>query len=256
MFGIEDWIIFTLVLMRMAGCILFNPILGRRNFPAMFKIGLTLVLSLVIYTYSDISITEFSTTVEYIILLLKEFFIGYVLGFIVSLFAYIIIFGGELIDLQMGIAMSKIYDPQSNISMSLTGTYYNILFTFLFFVGNGHLTLIKLFLNLGEFIPYGKVIINTKVPSLILDVFCQCTVLAVKLAMPIVAIEFLLEIAVGILMKAIPQINVFVINIQAKLFIGLILLVILFSPMVSFMEYLIELLFDSMEQMVIIMGQG
>lgn len=254
MFGIEDWTIFALITMRMMGCILFNPILGRRNFPAIFKIGLALVLTIVIYTYSDISVAGIGSTVEYVWLLLKEFLVGYVIGFIVSLFTYIIIFGGELIDLQIGISMSKVFDPQSNTSMSLSATYYNILFMLLFFVGNGHLTLIHLFLNLGEFIPYGKVVINTAVPSAVLDVFCQCTVLAVKLAMPIVGIQFLLEIAVGILMKAIPQINIFVVNIQLKLFVGLILLILLFSPVASFLEQTIELLFEAIEQVVVLMG--
>lgn len=254
MFGIQDWTVFALILMRMSGCILFNPILGRKNFPAMFKIGLSMVLTLVIYTYSDISFIAIGTTIEYIWLLLKEFMVGYVIGFVVSLFTYVIIFGGELIDLQMGISMSKLYDPQSNVSMSLSATYYNLLFTLLFFAGNGHLTLIRLLLHLGEVIPYGHVVFRTKLYSEVLQVFCQCTILAVKLALPIVAIEFLLEMAVGILMKAIPQINVFVVNIQAKLFVGLILILVLLAPVANFLDHLITLLFDTIEQIVILMA--
>ena len=59
--------------------------------------------------------------------------------------------------------------------------------------------------------------------------------MAIKFSLPIVAIEFITEIAVGILMKMIPQINVFVVNIQAKLVIGLLMLIFLFSPMSDYL---------------------
>lgn len=254
MFGIENWIAFLLVLMRMMGCILFNPILGRKNFPPLFRIGMALVLALTIYAYSGVQGIVITSAVEYIVLLLKEFIIGYVVGFVVNMVTYMIIFGGEIIDMQMGIAMSKIYDPNSNVSMSLSATYYNILFIFLFFLGNGHLTLIELFLYMERVIPYGQVVINPAVSEDVIEIFCQFTVLAMKFAFPILAIEFLLEMAVGILMKAIPQINVFVVNIQAKLLIGLVLIVVLFSPMVSFFEQVIETLFDAVNTVVITMG--
>lgn len=235
----------ALVFMRMTGCILFNPLLGGKNFPSIFKAGLIIMLTLVISTFSQPQTVDTMSSITLMILMIKELIVGYAIGFICALFSYIIIFGGELIDMQMGISMSKIYDPQSNVSLSLTATFFNITYMFLFFTTDAHLTLVKLFLTSGELIPYGKLQIHTELTGHIVDVFCQCTVLAVKLAMPVLASQFLMEIGVGILMKAIPQINVFVVNIQAKLFAGLILLVFIFSPIVSFLGKSIELMFDA-----------
>ena len=70
--------------------------------------------------------------------------------------------------------------------------------------------------------------------------FCDCIVLAIRLAMPMVAAEMLVEISVGILMKTIPQINVFVINIQMKIVFGLVLLLLIFSPTAEFLGQCIE----------------
>ncbi len=253
MLAVENWTGFALIMMRMSGCIFFNPILGRRNFPAGFKVGIALTLTLIIFTYTDINVPEATTTFGYMWPLLKEFGLGYVMGFAVTLFTYVIIFGGEFIDVQMGLSMAKVYDPQSNISMSISGTFYNILFTFLFFISNGHLTMIRFFITLGEIIPYGNVVYNPDMPMAILDLFCQCTILGIKLAMPILAVEFLLEMGVGILMKAIPQINVFVVNIQAKVLIGLTMLFIIYTPMVSFLEQLITLMFDTLTAIALTM---
>lgn len=245
---------FAMILMRMTGCVVFNPILGRRNFPAMFKVGLAMVLTLIIFTYTDVTMEEPNSVIEYMIPLLKEFAIGYVLGFTVTLFTYVIIFGGEFVDLQMGMSMSKVYDPQSNISMSITSTYYNILFIFLFFISNGHITMIEMFLTLEEIIPYGGLVYNKEMPLLILEFFSTCTILGIKLAMPILTVEFLLEMGVGLLMKVIPQINVFVVNIQAKVLLGLVMLFILYAPAVSFLENLITIMFESLNSLAVTMA--
>lgn len=253
--GIDNLIAFGLVLLRMTGCIAFNPILGRRNFPAMLKSGMTLTLAILVYSYADITtIGVIDTTVEFVVLGAKELCVGFVIGFIVSLFSYIIILGGEVVDMQMGLAMSKVYDPSSNVSLSLNATFYNILFIFIFFTVNGHLTLIKLFLELEKVIPYGHVLYGSDVASAIITVFCQCTILGIKLAMPMIALQFLMEMAVGILMKNIPQINVIMINIQAKIFVGLVFLIVIFTPVISFVEGIIEEMFDAISQIAVLMG--
>ena len=71
-----------------------------------------------------------------------------------------------------------------------------------------------------------------------LELFVECTVFAVKLCLPILAAELVGQIGMGILMKVIPQINVFVINIELKVIIGLALLLLLIAP---FSEYLLKI---------------
>ena len=209
-----------------------------------------LLFTYVIFSSSSQVVSDVNTTLEYSVLLLKEFAAGYIIGFIMSLFFYVIIFAGEIIDLQLGLSMSKIYDAQSNASISLSATYYNVLFVILFFIVNGHLALLKLLLTSGEMIPYGSVLISGEIANRITEIFSLCTVLAVKMAFPILAIEFLFEIGMGILMKTIPQINIFVINIQIKLFVGLIIMLILFGAFSSFLGNLVEIMIDTVQQIL------
>jgi flagellar biosynthetic protein FliR len=214
----------------------------------MFQVGLTLAMTVMVVSYSDIALdfTELSI-LETFVVMLKELFVGFTLGAIVSLFTYVVILGGEFIDMQMALSMSKMYDPQSGIQMSVTATYFNLMFIFMFFGMNAHLTLIHLFLSSAKVLPYGAVtFVNQDLTMEIINVFCQCTILGLKIAMPIAGMVFFLEMGVGILMKTIPQINVFIVNLQLKILTGLLMVMVIFTPLSKFLEDVITTLFYTM----------
>ena len=243
------------VFMRMTGCILFNPIFGRRNFPTMFRVAMTLVLTIMIVTYSNVTV-DFGTGtfIETCIILLREFMIGFAMGTVVWLFMYVVILAGAFVDLQMALSMAQMYDPQSNVQMSVSSTYLNLMFMFAFFGMNAHLTLIHMFLNSAEIVPYGEAsIMNPALSMHILDVFCQCTILGLKMAMPIAGMLFITQMGVGILMKTVPQINAFVVMLQVKILAGLFMLAVVFSPLSNVIENLITMLFQAVGGVLLFM---
>ncbi|MCI8342649.1 MAG: flagellar biosynthetic protein FliR [Firmicutes bacterium] len=242
--AMENILLFSLMIMRTAGFIALNPILGRRNVPTIVKGGFIIMLSLILISYSSQAPVDAINAIEYSFWLLKEFAVGFVLGMVVNFFLSIIVFAGESIDMQMGLSMAKVYDASSNTQISLSATFYNMVFMLLFFSSDAHLALIRLFLRSGETLPYGAVVIGTQIADEMVTMFCDCLVLAVRLAMPMIAAEMLVEVGVGILMKTIPQINVFVVNIQTKIIFGLVLLLLIFSPTAEFLgECMKEMLF-------------
>lgn len=246
-------ILWTLILVRCTGVILLNPILGRRNVPAIVKSGFILALSLLVFTYDKHQSIEVVGFLEYAVLLLKELAVGYIIGYVTQLFMYICVYAGGIIDFQMGLSMATIYDAQSNSSIPVTGTVFNTLFVLIFFAVDGHLALIKIFMDSSEIIPYGQVVINAGVAPVILKIFIGCTVLAIKLAFPMIAIQFLAEMGVGILMKAIPQINVFVVSIQTKIIIGFFVLIFMFSPMAGFVDNVVVTMINTLRDVITLM---
>lgn len=246
----EHFILFSLVLMRMSGFILLNPIFGRKTIPGIVKSGMVIVLTVVVYSFSEGTIIEINTPIAYALLLLKEFAAGYVLGFVMQLFEMVITFAGGVIDYQMGMSMATIYDPQSNTQIPLTGQIFYIYGMLLFFAVDGHLVLMRILLTSAQVVPFGEIAFTTNMAQAMLDIFSQSILLAIKFAFPLIAVEFLTEVGVGILMKMIPQINVFVINIQAKILIGLIMLVFLFSPMSDFLRNLNDMMLKSMQEVL------
>lgn len=234
-----DWAELTLLLMilaRMSGCVLFNPLLGRQSIPGIVKNGLILLLTVTIFAMTPYRPAVPGTVLETGVRLLLEMGIGYILGLVVNVFFMIPLVGGELIDVQMGMSMGKTYDPGSHASVSVTANLLNILMMLLFLAANGHQTLLRIFLVSGEIVPFGAAAFGEAVYAAVVELFVDCALMSIKLCMPILAAELLGQVGMGILMKVIPQINVFAINIELKVIIGLSLLLLLTAP---FSEYLL-----------------
>lgn len=245
--------LFSLVLMRMAGCILFNPILGRTTIPMAVKSAFILVLSVVVYSVSPPVMVDMGNVIGYGVLLLKEFAVGMILGTVFHFMISGILFAGAVMDYQMGLSMSTIYDAQSNASVSLTANVLNYLFALCFLATDAHLIVLRIFMTSAQIVPYGSVSLGPEVASAALTFFCDFILLMFRLAMPMLAVQLFVEAGVGILMKTIPQINIFVVNIQAKILVGLVILVLLFIPMSDFMLDALDILIQSMKEMLIVM---
>lgn len=246
--------LFILITARMSGFVLFNPLLSRQNIPGAFRAGFILVFS--VFTYSVVGgrLEPPAGVLTLAAAILMELAVGLVLGLVVQFFFYIPQMAGFVVDTQMGLTMNQIYDAGSQTNMSVTGTLLNILMILLFFAGNGHHTLLRIMVTSGEIVGYGNISIGNDVTNLALELFMECTIMAVKLAMPILAAELIGQLGMGVLMKVIPQINVFTINIDVKILVGLFLLLMLLTP---FSEYLLEaerMMLNSLHNMLTLMA--
>ena len=237
MFDWTELTLFLYVSARVGGFVLFNPILGRSNIPAAFRAGMALVLSWFVMGVTRQEVPVPAGWVELMLHLLLEIALGFLLGMAVNFFFYIPQLGGHMIDLQMGMTMNQMYDPGSQANLSVSGMILNALMTLLFFAAGGHLTLLRIFLTSEEIVPLGAASVGLPAYNYLLELFIQCTLLAVKLCLPVMAAELIAQVGMGVLMKVIPQINVFTINIDIKILVGLILLFMLIIP---FSEFLID----------------
>lgn len=243
-----DFTYFLLIFIRMSGCVFFNQIFGRGNFPNLFKISLSLYLAITVYgILPPDSNMVIGTSIEFILLIIKELFIGYLIGYIISIFFSTVVISGEVIGIQIGMSMAKIYDPNSNVSMGIMSSFLNLILILVFFSVNGHLNLIQIFITTSKLIEIGNFSIPTQLFYNMIELFQQVLILALKLSMPIMAVEIILESGIGILMKAIPQIQVFSVNVQLKILVGLLLIFVLIPTFSTFIENIIILMFDTVE---------
>ena len=229
----------------MSGCILFNPIYGRRNIPGIVRAALAMMLTLFTYPFLPKQTLEISSPVVFAVCAVKEILIGLAVGFIIQLIQSVIIMAGEQMDMQLGISMSKVYDPQSNISMPLSASLINAMFLLIFFLTNSHLTLMELFIKLGTAVPYGDTPIPPGVFKSIVSCFGLMLMYAAKLCLPIIAVEMIAQIGIGIMMKAVPQIDIFTIEVQLKIIIGFLAIIMLVPSFASLIEKLIGVMFEN-----------
>ena len=202
MFDWTELFYFELIVMRTSGFVLGSPFMGRSNVPNYVKAGIILVFSSFLFLIGDPSMVQPpSMLLELVFKLLVELLIGLILGFVLQLCMMTVQFAGEIIDTQMGLTMSQIYDASSQINMTVTGSLLNLLFVLNFFLENGHYTLLRIFLASEQVVAYGSTQISTEITAYVVEIFLSCIVVAVKLAMPILAAELMGEIGMGILMQ-------------------------------------------------------
>ena len=235
MFNWSAFTLFLYMLMRMSGFVLFNPFFARRNIPTMFQAGFIGLMSVSMYYMYDGSIAMPGTLVEFMVHLVLELGLGYLVALTMHMFFYIADQGGEVLSTQMGLSMAKSYDPSSQSQLTTMSNLLTILMYLLFLAGNGHLTLLRLMLVSGEIVPFGTVRLGMAVTERVMELFVECALLGVKLCLPILGAELIGQFGMGILMTVIPQINVFSLNIELKVIIGLTVLMFLISPIGQFL---------------------
>lgn len=237
-FNINDYMILIFVVCRMTGAILFNPILGRRNIPSMVKVGLALGIALfAAQNQYYVSVAHYST-LEIMFSMFKELAVGYVMGAITQLFLSIFHIGGGVMDLQMGLGMASLYDPTTGMQISIIGNLITIMYTLLFFITNSHLRLIAIAVKSFDVIPIGFTAISPDVGIFMVELFSYILVYALQLAIPLIVTQLIVEVAVGIMMRVVPNINVFVVNLQVKLAVGIITILTIIPVLIRYLEKL------------------
>ena len=243
------FILFALVFMRMTGAIALNPILGRSNIPNPVKGAMILVLSFLLYGGTDGVLThEPAFMLEFGFMLIKELMVGFVIGFSMGLSFAVVRFAAAVLDYIMGLSMAQTYDPQYNTQMTITSGMFYTFLVLLFLAGDGHVRLMALIYHSARLIPFGEVMIRPELSTLMVEIFKTSIATGLQLAFPILAMELVTESAVGILMRIIPQINVFAVNFQLKIIVGLMMLLYMFSPIASKMYTIIDNLFLYIEE--------
>lgn len=242
---IKDVVVYAMVLARTAGIFTFNPILARRGVPNSIKAGATLVLALVMTSAGDFSYTMPDGLFPFVFDMLKELLVGAVLGFFVNLMLQVFTMAGEVMDMQLGLSMAKSYDPTFG-NAGLSTQYYSLWFMLYFFAVGAHKSYIKLFAISYDSIPLGWTGINVNIFSVVVHYFETVLTLGLKLAMPVIAASLITEFCIGVLMKAVPTIHVFVLNIQLKMLVGFTVLAASCSVVSEFMDKIMGILFENL----------
>ena len=234
MFNLSACTLFLYMVMRMSGFVLFNPFFGRNGIPAMFQAGFIGLMSVSTYYAYDGAVAMPGTVVEFVVHLVLELGLGFLVSLTMHMFFYIADQGGEVLSTQMGLSMARNYDPSSQSNLTAISNFLTIFMYLLFFAGNGHITLLRMMLVSGEIIPFGTVRLGEDVAERVVELFVDCALMGVKLCLPILGAELIGQFGMGILMKVIPQINVFALNIELKVIVGLAILMMLISPIGEF----------------------
>jgi flagellar biosynthetic protein FliR len=239
-----------LVFVRITGIFTFNPIFGRQNVPMRVRVAMSMALAVcVLAGMGDTTGFIPQGVISFAFVLIMEALLGLVFGFFVNLMITVLLYAGEATDKQIGLAMANVMDPGTGIQMPVFATFYYNLFILYFFVTGSHLEYIRLFVLSYDIIPIGFQVTGVTVNLTYTIAMFIGTVLhlAMKLALPVIAAGLIVETCVGVIMKAVPSIQVFVINIQLKILLGLFVLFAIAIPVSDYINYLFGIMWGNLD---------
>lgn len=242
---------FFLIVLRMGGLVLASPIFGRVNVPLLAKLGLVLCLSYLMFIiFPQTTPIEYSTMISFLILCAGELLLGMALAFVTNIFFSLVAFtAGQLIDMQIGFGIVNVFDAQNNTQVPMMGNVLNIMLILVFFIVDGHLKLIEMLYLTVDRMPMGTLMMSPTVGITALEIFTRAFMLGAMMALPILASGLTIEILFGMMMRAVPQIHMFVVGIPLKMLVGLILFVITLPMFVNFSNRIFNELFIGVENM-------
>lgn len=245
-----------LVFVRLTSFFIIAPIFSMRGVPTQFKIGLSFFISLV--AFSSLSIEEpIPLDSFYILLIIKEFGIGITLGFTAALLLYTVQVAGAFIDFQMGFSMASVMDPQTGTQVPIIGHFKYILALLFLLTVNGHHLMLDGVMQSYNLLPVESISFSAKfedIAHFMTTLFSQMFLIALQMALPIIGALFLVDIALGILAKTVPQLNIFAVGLPLKIFVGFIMLFLSMPIFFYVLQILFQKIIESMSQLISLLG--
>lgn len=246
---------FLLVLVRVSSFFVTMPIFAHRSVPVMHRLGLSFFLAWIMYYTIDIP--EFEIDGTYYILIIKEALVGLMIGFVAYMLLTAIQIAGGFIDFQMGLAIANVIDPQTGVQSPLVGQYlYTCALLFLLATNGHHLLLDGIFYSY-QFIPIDQLFIrfdNENLLQFVVKSFNQAFIIAFQMAIPVVGSLFIVDVALGILARTFPQLNIFVVGIPIKILVSFIVLLIVMGITMTVVGQLFEYTLYIMRELMGLMG--
>jgi flagellar biosynthetic protein FliR len=216
-------------LTRVMALFMLLPIFGDSNIPQLVKVFLGFTVNLVVFPVAlSHGLAHFGPASQsdlgIISLVLKEGAVGLVLGFTAKLFFDGLTFAFAHIGNQMGFNMAAAYDHHTETNMPVISQMIMIFATLLFLVMNGHHFFLRALVQSYEVVPIGGFVFSRHVASFVLETSTQVFWIAAKLSAPMALMIFMINCAFGIISKAVPQIQVFVVSFTVNILAGFMVL--------------------------------
>jgi flagellar biosynthetic protein FliR len=216
---------FVLVFFRLSGMMLFAPLFGSTRIPRQVKVLLVLVLALGVTPGVPRAALPDSTWLL-AMAIGGEMAFGLAMGMALSLVFIAAQWAGEMIGQQMGLNLSEVFDPQFGSSGSVLGEMYFMLTLVVFLVIDGHHAMLQGVRDSFEHLPLLSVGVERGVFDTVIGLLGGATVLAIRLAAPMLVTMLIVDLVLGLIGKTMPQMNVMSAGLTLRAVVGMLIVIV------------------------------
>ena len=224
---------------RAAGFVMLAPPFNSRGIPAPVKGALALALSVALLHKVTANMPE-PTPGFLLVAVVTEVAIGAGLGFIVQVLFTAVQMAGDLIDLTGGFSLQPAYDPLAMTMTSNVGRLHYTLASTLLFTSGGHMMLVRGFATSYEGLPVGGNVPTEQLGHVLLTALSMMFLAALQIAGPLVAVLLLADVALALLSKASPSLNIFQLGFPVKIMLTLAMLGLTFPLLPPALDALMQ----------------
>ena len=225
MFGLTNDLLatFLLVTVRLSTAIVVLPAFGAQGTPPQTKVGLALFMALILTPLAGpVDLPPGLAPVA--AAAVREALVGLAIGFAVLLVFQGLEAAGDMMGVQMGLGLGQLLDPLTGAASTEMRRFYAVLAMLIFFLANAHHEVIRgLFLSF-ELVPLNTFTADSLNLTALLALSAGMFVTGVRIALPVVAAVFLTDVALAVIARTMPQLNVLIVGLPVKIAVGLFVL--------------------------------
>ena len=242
-FSVNSIIIFMAVFTRLSGLFAGAPLFSTYPIPAQVKMWLAATIAFILFP-----IVQYNTGIAMpnnvpalTLILFKEFITGFAIGFCAKIIFTGIEFGVNTFTVQMGLSADQALNPASGGNSPVLTQAYTYLASMIFVALGAHRWLFAAIYNSFKSMPVGYTItLSPELVNQIIIVTGQLFSVGLGIALPIFGILFITDVLLGFTSKMMPQMNIFMVSLPLKIYLGLLLSLMFMRPMAEHMAVLIE----------------
>lgn len=209
---------------RISAMLMVAPIYAAASFPVRIRVVLAVLVTAALYPVLEPVQGVEPVSLQGFIVLAHQVVIGAAMGFILQMAFQLLVIAGEAIAMTMGLGFARMMDPQNGVQVPVVAQYFIIIATLLFLSMNGHLLLLQMVIQSFEIIPVGETGLARDGLWMVVSWGSQMFIGAIMVSLPAVTALLMVNIAMGVITRAAPQLNIFAVGFPLMLLLGFVLL--------------------------------
>lgn len=240
--------------LRILGFMLADPFYSSRSIGVQVRVPLCLFLAVLVAPLLPPMPTFPVVSAQGILIAVNQLLVGVAIGFAVRLVFTAIEMAGNIAGLQMGMGFAMFYDPQTSANTPVVGQLFSLLNILVFLALGGHLVMIKVLVDSFGQLPIAAGPIGAEGFRLLAEQGAAIFRMGVLLSLPVIGSLLITNLAIGVMTRAAPQLNVFAVGFPLMLVIGVATLYLMLPFLVPHIELMLAGLVERIAQMMGLMA--